>query len=332
MQNFATASAAAHYKAPQDITGAIQKASLRTGVDFSYLMNQAKAESSFKADAKASTSSATGLYQFIESTWLNMVKNHGEKYGLADEASHIQTNANGRLQVSSPSKRSAILDLRKDPELASAMAAELASSNQSYLENNVKGGAEIGATELYFAHFLGARGASNFLNQMHETPYAQAADYFPKAAAANRNVFYDRTTGAPKTFQDIHAHFSKKFDTEFHAEPAGKEMNIATAQNQQNIRSISPLFVQNGNGSLASFLNISEQIEDQNMQMLKAMLAFNAPERSKENSAKAFANFNQDAQAPRSPFGNAGLPLLGTQFSNPLDILEATQTNTNIGA
>src|SRR5690242_786525 len=53
-----------------EVLASIQQASANTGMDFSYLMAQASRESSFDPTAKASTSSASGLYQFVEQTWL----------------------------------------------------------------------------------------------------------------------------------------------------------------------------------------------------------------------------------------------------------------------
>jgi hypothetical protein len=51
--------------APQGrVTTAIATASRRTGVDFNYLLSQARVESSMNPNARASTSSASGLYRF----------------------------------------------------------------------------------------------------------------------------------------------------------------------------------------------------------------------------------------------------------------------------
>jgi hypothetical protein len=44
-------------------------------------MAKASAESGLDAGAKAKTSTATGLFQFTEGTWLSMVREHGAKYG-----------------------------------------------------------------------------------------------------------------------------------------------------------------------------------------------------------------------------------------------------------
>lgn len=178
-------------QAGSEVTSAIQKASARTGVDFSYLMHQAKAESSFDIDARAGTSSATGLYQFIDSTWLNMVREHGAKYG-------VDTNQ----------PRSALLSLRNDPDLSSAMAAELANENRHSLDR--LWGGKVGSTELYFAHFLGAGKAASFLKARDESPLQSAATLFPKEARANRGVFYDRATGRAKTMEEVYAFFNAK--------------------------------------------------------------------------------------------------------------------------
>src|SRR4051794_15299467 len=110
-------------KPSSEVTSAIQKASARTGVDFKYLVAQAGQESSFKADAKASTSSASGLYQFIESTWLTMVRNKGADHGLGEFADKIDAGAGGP-RVADAATRRKILDLRNDPTVSAAMAAE----------------------------------------------------------------------------------------------------------------------------------------------------------------------------------------------------------------
>ncbi len=184
--------AALSNRAPSQVVSAIKSAATKTGVSFSYLMEKAAAESNFNPTVKAKTSSATGLFQFIESTWMDMVDRHGAKHG-------INTNQS----------KQALLNMRKDPEIASVMAAEFASDNKSYLQKTV--GGDIGNTELYFAHFMGAGGASAFLSQLKENPNTAAADIFPKEARANRGVFYDSKTGHARSFSQIYDFFDKKF-------------------------------------------------------------------------------------------------------------------------
>jgi hypothetical protein len=207
-------------KVPGNIYNAIKNAAQKTGVNFTYLMEKAAVESSFNPNAKARTSSATGLFQFIDSTWLKMVKEHGDKYGLEKYADKITDD--GRVRDASAKKE--ILNLRKDPEIASLMAAEFAQGNYEYLQKHV--GGNIGKTELYLAHFLGAGGASGFLTAMKKSPNMTAADIFPKEARSNRNVFYDSKTGAPRSLREVYAFFDRKFDDA----PANNN-SIMTAQN-----------------------------------------------------------------------------------------------------
>lgn len=188
---------------------AIKQASARTGVDFTYLVNKAAQESSFDANATSTASSATGLYQFTQQTWLQMVKAHGKSYGLDDYADHIHVDNKGVAHATDSSWRQAILALRKDPQISAEMAGELDKDNSTSLKQNV--GGKIGSTELYLAHFLGAGGASDFLNEMKNNPGTVAANILPEAAAANPTVFY-QANGTPKTLGQIYQHFAQKFE------------------------------------------------------------------------------------------------------------------------
>lgn len=191
------------------VVAAVRQASASTGVDFSYLMEKAAVESGFNPDAKASTSSATGLYQFTESTWLDMVAQHGAEHGLGAQASEITYDADGNPTVANAADRQKILDLRKDPQLAAAMAAELAKDNKTALQSSV--GGRIGGTELYLAHFLGAGGAAKFLDAFRQNPTQTASSIFPDAASANPGVFTDSTSGKPCTLQQVYDRFAAHF-------------------------------------------------------------------------------------------------------------------------
>jgi hypothetical protein len=184
-----------------EVLASIQKASANTGVDFSYLMAQASRESSFDPAAKASTSSATGLYQFVEQTWLGTFKAHAAEYGQGELAAKITKGADGRYAVSDPATRKQILDLRKDPTLNAAMAAELAADNKTKMEAAL--GRPATATDLHLAHFLGLSGALRFIRKLDSDPSATGAAMFPRAAAANASVFYDQS-GNARTVAEIY--------------------------------------------------------------------------------------------------------------------------------
>jgi hypothetical protein len=189
------------------VTAAIQLASARTGVQFDYLLNQARIESSLNPNAQARTSSAAGLFQFIEQTWLGTMKQHGAEHGMGWAADAIQRGRNGHYYVADPALRRQILDLRRQPEAASAMAAAYASDNGHYLQSRLGRPAE--PVDLYLAHFLGAAGAARFLRAHDADPSASAAAMLPAAARANRPVFFNRD-GSARSFAEIRAHFAER--------------------------------------------------------------------------------------------------------------------------
>ncbi|MDX9689248.1 MAG: transglycosylase SLT domain-containing protein [Alphaproteobacteria bacterium] len=209
--NIINVQSTAHLSSKGRVIAAIKAASLKSGVDFAYLLNEANQESSLNPTAKASSSSATGLYQFIDQTWLKTMKTAGDKYGLGDLANKISVGSDGVARVANAADKKAILALRHDPKVSSYMAAELAKANKATLEQRV--GGDIGSTELYMAHFLGANGAALFLDKLKENPNAKAADYLPTAAGANKSVFYDQSTGRARTVKEIYAKFAAKFET-----------------------------------------------------------------------------------------------------------------------
>lgn len=178
--------------APSDITsritGAIRDASRATGAGFDFLLRTAMRESSMNPQAKAPTSSAAGLFQFIESTWLSMVKEEGEKHGLGQYADQIVRNSNGRYQVPDAGARREILALRHDPETSAAMAGELTLRNRQHLVRSL--GREPSEGELYIAHFLGARDAANLIRLAAQSPETEVVSRFPRQAAANRSIFF----------------------------------------------------------------------------------------------------------------------------------------------
>ena len=191
------------------IRNAIANASQKTGIDFNYLMGQAKLESGMRSNAHSGTSSASGLYQFVDQSWLRVVKAHGAEHGLGWAANAISTSASGKAVVNDPATRQAILSLRNDPTADSLMAAEHASDNKGAIEGSL--GRSATSTDLYMAHFLGLGGARQFLTAMQANPDRSGAAMFPAAANANRNVFYD-SAGAPRSLGQIYNRFAAKLD------------------------------------------------------------------------------------------------------------------------
>lgn len=197
--------------ATSTVVNSIRQAARATNVDFGLLMAQAKQESGFQADAKATGSSATGLYQFIDSTWLSMVQHYGDKYGIGALAAHITMDPSGRATVADAALRYRILELRKDPQLSASLAAEYAKKNKGEIEQAL--GRPAGNADIYMAHFLGAAGAVTFLKAVQKNGNVAAADILPEAAAVNRAVFYDGS-GRASTVSEIYRSFVGRIDKE----------------------------------------------------------------------------------------------------------------------
>src|SRR5690242_2290191 len=193
----------------------IRQASAATSVDFGFLVSTATQESGLNADAKSHKGTATGLFQFIESTWLQMVQRFGAKYGIGELAQHVSVDSAGKAHVADPATRQQILGLRTDPRLSAAFAAEYTKENKAEVEHAL--GRPVGNTDLYMAHFLGAGGATEFLKAMRSHAGTVAADLLPAAAAAHHPVFYDNRTGAPCTVAEIYQGFADKFAKAVHA-------------------------------------------------------------------------------------------------------------------
>jgi len=186
------------------VEAAIRRASTATGVDFDFLMKTARRESAFNPNAQARTSSAAGLFQFIEQTWLSTVKQSGSKHGYGQYADLIHRGGDGRWRVEG-SARNVVMDLRFDPQAASTMAAELTAANAAYLRGRT--GREPDGGDLYAAHFLGPAGAGKLMEAMSTRPGASAASLFPEAASANRSIFY--RDGRPATVAEVHANLKR---------------------------------------------------------------------------------------------------------------------------
>ncbi|RDE10337.1 transglycosylase SLT domain-containing protein [Pelagibacterium lacus] len=184
---------------PQAIAYALDRAGARNGVDFDYLLQTAMRESSLNPAAKARTSSASGLFQFIESTWLEVMKDHGPRLGYGDFADRIQ-EADGEFFVADAATRQQILDLRFDPQVSADLAAAFTRSNGEYLTQ--KFGRMPSPGELYIAHFLGRRGAERFFELGLQSPEANAASAFPRPAAANPTIFYHN--GQPRSVREVY--------------------------------------------------------------------------------------------------------------------------------
>jgi hypothetical protein len=185
-----------------DVLAALRTASSKTGLDFDYLLHTAMRESSLDVQAKSKTSSAAGLFQFVEQTWLGLVKQYGQRYGLGSYANSIQQGTDGHYSVASAETKSAILALRQDPEMSALMAGEGAKQTKQSLECAL--GRQVCGGELYAAHFFGPNGARHLIEMKERNPNQRADITFPQAAKANKAAFY-HADGTAKTIGEVYS-------------------------------------------------------------------------------------------------------------------------------
>src|SRR3954467_10669288 len=190
------------------IAGAIKQAASSSGTSFEYLLATAKMESNFNPAASASTSSARGLYQFIDQTWLGTVKEAGAQLGYGKYADAIARSPSGSYSVSDPAARDEIMKLRDDPAAASSMAAVLTQSNSFKLTGMI--GRRPTDGELYMAHFMGVGGAAKLIANAEDNPQASGAGLFPNAAAANRSIFYERG-GRARSVSEVYSVLTARY-------------------------------------------------------------------------------------------------------------------------
>jgi hypothetical protein len=193
---------------PQPLAYAMDAAGAKSDVDFDYLLQTAIRESSLNPEAKARTSSATGLFQFLDSTWLQVMKEEGPRLGYGQYADAIKVDSDGDYYIADKALRQEVLKLREDPQIASDMAAAFTRSNGSYLFE--KFGRMPSPGELYIAHFLGAQGAEKLFNAGLQDPDQIAAKLFPKQAKANRAIFYEG--GEARTIREVYRSLVAKHD------------------------------------------------------------------------------------------------------------------------
>jgi hypothetical protein len=192
-----------------NVAGAIRRAAQATGASFDYLLATAKVESNLDPNVKAASSSATGLFQFIEQTWLATLKRAGPALGYGNVANAIVQTPGGGYAVAHPSMRDAVLNLRRDPATNAAMAGAFTQHNSAELRERLGRAATAG--ELYIAHFLGANGAAKLIAHAAKRPEAPAAELFPAAAAANRSIFYDRR-GRSRSAAEVYGTLVQRFE------------------------------------------------------------------------------------------------------------------------
>lgn len=150
-----------------------------------------------KDDNGNPTSSAVGVMQFTNQTFLNLIKDK-------TVAAAIGVNIDNMSDKD-------ILELRKDPRVSVMAGAALAQQNKKLIESTL--GRGVNDAELYMAHFLGASRAVALLEARNEDGLQYAADVLPQQVSkANKPVFFNKD-GTKKTIDQFYNDVSSAFVT-----------------------------------------------------------------------------------------------------------------------
>jgi hypothetical protein len=193
---------------PQSLAYVLNTAGDKSDVDFNYLLQTAQRESALNPEAKAPSSSAVGLFQFLDQTWLQVMKEEGPRLGYQKYADAITVDKDGDYTIRDKKLRAEVLKLRENPQVAADMAAAFTRSNGEYLKQ--KFGRMPSPGELYIAHFLGPQGAEKLFNAGLENADQVAAKLFPRQAKANPQIFYE--DGRARTIREVYKALVAKHD------------------------------------------------------------------------------------------------------------------------
>jgi hypothetical protein len=188
------------------IVETIVRAARETGADPALLMAIADKESNFSTGVKAQTSSATGLFQFIDTTWFRVVRKFGASHGLAREAALVE-GPDDKPYISDPRERAYVLGLRNDPYLSALFAAEMLQHDGGEIARSI--GRDLTEGETYLTHFLGPQDATLFMEKVVDQPQLNAAKLLPKPASANRPIFFGHGRAKPLSVEAVHDKFEE---------------------------------------------------------------------------------------------------------------------------
>ena len=186
---------------PPAVASAIQAAASAADVDPHLLLALAWRESRFDPVALNGRSSARGLMQFTAGTWLQAVEKFGAGHQASTYAGTISKDAQGRLLVPDEQNRAAILQLRSDPVLSAALAANILRQYREAMKERL--GREVTLTDLYLLHVLGPTGAFRFLEAVAQRPRVSSQSVASLHTLRNAGLL--ARDGRPLTVADTYA-------------------------------------------------------------------------------------------------------------------------------
>ncbi len=198
---------------------AIYKASLKTGVDFKLMVLKAKMESDLGRLTAAQYTSARGAFQYIEPTWLTLIRRYGHEIGYAhygEAIARAKYPGVPYIKNGNPYLKAEILALRHDPEISALIKAYQVREETDVIRSYKRGG-RVTATDHYIAHMLGLPLAKEFYTMKRRGSVIAVAGLnnpaMREAARMNRAFFYSGKR--PLTAREAYAKFESRVHKEF---------------------------------------------------------------------------------------------------------------------
>ena len=190
---------------PKPVHEAIQKASTKTGFKADILGAMAYMESRFDnhAHAHKHISSATGLFQFTNSSWLYSLMKHGDEIGLSSVSSNIYQTKTGRMALHRPKDEKYIMGLRKNSTISSILTAKVAQENQKMIEE-IKG-SQATPGDIYLTHVVGPNGMMKIHSALKTHPNISMASVLGEDVVRNNKNLFINENGHTKTVREAYA-------------------------------------------------------------------------------------------------------------------------------
>ncbi len=198
----------------------IYQASIATHIDFELLLITAMIESDLGRVTKSSTSSARGIFQYIEPTWLVLIKRYGARIGQKNYASAITINTESYLpEITDASQftKKDILSLRDNTKIAALIKANQL-KDEAKIVAKYKAGQRINATDHYIVHMLGLSQARTFYTLLKNESSNILANLnnkgFKEAIRLNPTFFYNaqnKALSAAEAYTQFHRKISQQY-------------------------------------------------------------------------------------------------------------------------
>jgi hypothetical protein len=179
----------------QHAKGLLMNAATAAGVDPRILARITNFESKFDPNARpmrrdgSLISSAHGYGQFLDGTWIKMVQQHGEKYGLAGASKFTPAQA---------------LSHRGNEQLQANLLAEFTKRN---IELGRRYGGENDDANVYALHNLGEGDGAKFLRALKSAPGSPVSQVLSSAViGGNKSLYGDGTV----TVREAYSRMVKK--------------------------------------------------------------------------------------------------------------------------